>query len=116
MNRDLLMGLAILALLVVAPAVIYPVFLMELLCFALFAAAFNLLIGYVGLLSFGYALFFGWASYVSAHAARRLSAGRHRKPDACACIRHQRAAHDHAHLRLRRRACRLRRRDGGTDL
>src|SRR5205823_8426517 len=40
------------------------------LCFALFACAFNLLIGYVGLLSFGHALFFGWASYVSAHAAK----------------------------------------------
>jgi len=40
------------------------------LCFALFACAFNLLIGYVGLLSFGHALYFGWASYVSAHAAK----------------------------------------------
>ena len=43
---------------------VYPVFLMKALCFALFACAFNLLIGYVGLLSFGHALFFGWASYV----------------------------------------------------
>src|SRR5437660_1792970 len=59
------------ALLAVAPfAGIYPVFLMKALCFALFACAFNLLIGYVGLLSFGHALFFGWASYVSAHAAK----------------------------------------------
>jgi branched-chain amino acid transport system permease protein len=48
----------------------YPVFLMKALCFALFACAFNLLIGYVGLLSFGHALFFGWASYVCAHAAK----------------------------------------------
>jgi branched-chain amino acid transport system permease protein len=55
---------------VIAPAFIYPVFLMKALCFALFACAFNLLIGYVGLLSFGHALFFGWASYVSAHAAK----------------------------------------------
>jgi branched-chain amino acid transport system permease protein len=54
----------------VAPAFIYPVFLMKALCFALFALAFNLLIGYVGLLSFGHALFFGWAAYVSAHAAK----------------------------------------------
>src|SRR5256885_15383828 len=53
-----------------APAFAYPVFLMKALCFALFACAFNLLIGYVGLLSFGHALFFGWASYVSAHAAK----------------------------------------------
>jgi branched-chain amino acid transport system permease protein len=58
------------AVLVVAPSVIYPMFLMKALCFALFACAFNLLIGYVGLLSFGHALFFGWASYISAHAAK----------------------------------------------
>ena len=56
--------------LLVAPLVVYPVFLMKALCFALFACAFNLLIGYVGLLSFGHALFFGWASYASAHAAK----------------------------------------------
>jgi branched-chain amino acid transport system permease protein len=56
--------------LVVAPMFAYPVFLMKALCFALFACAFNLLIGYVGLLSFGHALFFGWASYVGAHAAK----------------------------------------------
>jgi branched-chain amino acid transport system permease protein len=56
---------------VVAPyAGAYPVFLMKALCFALFACAFNLLIGYVGLLSFGHALFFGWASYVGAYAAK----------------------------------------------
>jgi branched-chain amino acid transport system permease protein len=62
-------ALMVLAL-VVAPAFAYPVFLMKALCFALFACAFNLLIGYVGLLSFGHALYFGWASYVSAHAAK----------------------------------------------
>ena len=58
------------SLLVLAPMFAYPVFLMKALCFALFACAFNLLIGYVGLLSFGHALFFGWASYISAHAAK----------------------------------------------
>ncbi|HLL27415.1 MAG TPA: branched-chain amino acid ABC transporter permease [Xanthobacteraceae bacterium] len=58
------------AFLAIAPAFIYPVFLMKAICFALFALAFNLLIGYVGLLSFGHALFFGWASYVSAYAAK----------------------------------------------
>ncbi len=58
------------AILVVAPAFAYPVFLMKALCFALFACAFNLLIGYVGLLSFGHALYFGWASYVSAYTAK----------------------------------------------
>jgi branched-chain amino acid transport system permease protein len=55
--------------LVVAPFVAYPVFLMKALCFALFACAFNLLIGYAGLLSFGHALFFGGAGYVAAQAA-----------------------------------------------
>jgi branched-chain amino acid transport system permease protein len=56
--------------LVVAPFVTYPLFVMQALCFALFACAFNLLIGYVGLLSFGHALYFGWASYLAAHAAK----------------------------------------------
>ncbi len=58
------------AALIVAPAFIYPVFLMKALCFALFACAFNLLIGYVGLLSFGHALFFGWGAYAAAHLAK----------------------------------------------
>jgi branched-chain amino acid transport system permease protein len=53
-----------------APAVIYPLFLMKVMCFALFACAFNLLIGYGGLLSFGHAMFFGGAAYISAHAAK----------------------------------------------
>src|SRR6266571_7238332 len=55
---------------VVAPAFVYPVFLMKALCFALFACAFNLLIGYVGLLSFGHAVFPGSAGYISAHTAK----------------------------------------------
>ena len=58
------------AVLVVAPFFVYPMFLMQALCFALFACAFNLLIGYVGLLSFGHALYFGWASYLAAHSAK----------------------------------------------
>jgi branched-chain amino acid transport system permease protein len=57
-------------LLIAAPFVIYPVFLMKALCFALFACAFNLLIGYVGLLSFGHAAFLGSAGYASAHSAK----------------------------------------------
>jgi branched-chain amino acid transport system permease protein len=61
---------ALLAALIVGPFVLYPVFLMKVLCFALFASAFNLLLGYTGLLSFGHAAFFGSASYVSAHAAK----------------------------------------------
>ncbi len=62
-------GLA-LALLAIAPFFLYPVFLMKLMCFALFACAFNLLIGYAGLLSFGHAAFFGAAAYISAHSAK----------------------------------------------
>jgi branched-chain amino acid transport system permease protein len=58
------------AIIVLAPLVAYPVFLMKVLCFALFACAFNLLIGYVGLLSFGHAAYFGMGSYLSAHAAK----------------------------------------------
>jgi len=57
-------------LLGLAPFVLYPVFLMKALCFALFACAFNVLIGYVGLLSFGHAAFLGAAGYASAHAAK----------------------------------------------
>lgn len=56
--------------LVVAPFLTYPLFLMQALCFALFACAFNLLIGFVGLLSFGHALYFGWASYLAAYSAK----------------------------------------------
>jgi len=55
---------------VVAPFFTYPLFLMQVMCFALFALAFNLLVGYVGLLSFGHALYFGWASYLSAYSAK----------------------------------------------
>jgi len=54
----------------IAPLFVYPIFLMKVMCFALFACAFNLLIGYVGLLSFGHAMFLGMAGYVSAHAAK----------------------------------------------
>src|SRR3712207_1219984 len=63
--------LAMAALLALVPWIgLYPVFLMKALCFALFACAFNLLIGYGGLLSFGHAMFLGTAGYVSAHAAK----------------------------------------------
>jgi len=58
------------AALVSAPFFVYPVFLMKALCFALFACAFNLLIGYVGLLSFGHAAFLGAAGYGAAHSAK----------------------------------------------
>jgi branched-chain amino acid transport system permease protein len=58
------------AFFLLAPLAIYPVFLMKAMCFALFACAFNLLIGYGGLLSFGHAMFLGTAGYVAAHAAK----------------------------------------------
>ncbi len=58
------------ALFIAAPAVVYPVFVMKALCFGLFACAFNLLLGFGGLLSFGHAMFLGMAGYVSAHAAK----------------------------------------------
>ena len=62
--------IVMMALFLVAPAVVYPVFVMKALCFALFACAFNLLLGFGGLLSFGHAMFLGMAGYVSAHAAK----------------------------------------------
>ncbi|MCA3393137.1 MAG: branched-chain amino acid ABC transporter permease, partial [Roseomonas sp.] len=62
--------LVMFAALVVAPFFLYPVFLMKLLCFAIFACAFNLLIGYVGLTSFGHAAYFGMGSYIAAHSAK----------------------------------------------
>jgi branched-chain amino acid transport system permease protein len=76
MRRSTSRDLQFFALLVVlglfAPLVVYPVFLMKVLCFALFACAFNLLVGYVGLLSFGHAMFFGFAAYISAHTVKVL--------------------------------------------
>jgi branched-chain amino acid transport system permease protein len=69
--RHQYVGFAVmLALLIAAPFFIYPIFLMQALCFALFACAFNLLVGYAGLLSFGHAMFLGSAGYLSAHAAK----------------------------------------------
>ncbi|HLG46942.1 MAG TPA: branched-chain amino acid ABC transporter permease [Reyranella sp.] len=69
MNRTLVaVVLAVLAL--VAPWFFYPVFLMKALCFALFACAFNLLLGYAGLMSFGHAMFFGMAAYFFGHMVK----------------------------------------------
>ncbi len=69
--RHIKMGhLALLAAGLAAPFFIYPVFLMKALCFALFAAAFNLLLGYLGLLSFGHAAYFGFGAYVCGYAAK----------------------------------------------
>jgi branched-chain amino acid transport system permease protein len=70
-ERSLAAAAAVLvAFAIVGPFVLYPVFIMKALCFALFACAFNLLLGYVGLLSFGHALYFGWAGYLGAYAAK----------------------------------------------
>jgi branched-chain amino acid transport system permease protein len=69
MSKTILYVLLFVGLLL-APLVGYPIFLMSCLCFALFASAFNLLIGFTGLLSFGHAMFFGFAAYVSGHAAK----------------------------------------------
>jgi branched-chain amino acid transport system permease protein len=61
---------ALLVLGVAAPFFVYPIFLMKALCLALFACAFNLLLGYTGLLSFGHAAFFGTAGYVTGYAVK----------------------------------------------
>jgi len=71
-TRLYLVGLAVAA--VMAPWFFYPTFLMKVLCFALFAAAFNLLVGYVGLLSFGHAAFFGAATYATGLVMKLLGA------------------------------------------
>ena len=69
-RRERVLTAILIVLALVAPFFLYPVFLMEALCFALFACAFNLLIGYVGLLSFGHAAFRGSASYITAHTVK----------------------------------------------
>ncbi len=68
-GKKMLWALGLGALLVL-PTIVYPVFAMKVMCFALFACAFNLLIGYVGLLSFGHAAFFGMAGYVAGYLLR----------------------------------------------
>jgi branched-chain amino acid transport system permease protein len=70
-SRNLLIGAIVIGFGLAAPFLgLYPVLLMKLLCFALFACAFNLLIGFVGLLSFGHAMFFGSAAYAAGHAMK----------------------------------------------
>jgi branched-chain amino acid transport system permease protein len=70
MKHQKIAFLIMVAFFALAPLVLYPVFLMKVMCFALFACAFNLLIGFGGLLSFGHAMFLGTAGYASAHAAK----------------------------------------------
>src|SRR6185312_14188355 len=69
-RHHLVIFAGLLVLLLIAPFVLYPVFVMDVLCFALFASALNLLLGYNGLLSFGHAAFFGSAAYVAGEAAK----------------------------------------------
>ena len=71
-RRTVLMFVALLIVGTLAPFALYPTFLMKVLCFALFASAFNLLLGYVGLLSFGHAAFFGGAAYVCGYLCKEL--------------------------------------------
>ena len=73
-SRRVRIGMAVVLLVfaVVAPYVLYPVFVMKVLCFALFASAYNLLFGYVGLLAFGHAAFFGAGCYAAAYCAKNL--------------------------------------------
>jgi branched-chain amino acid transport system permease protein len=70
MRHQKIAFLVMVAFFALAPLVLYPVFLMKVMAFALFACAFNLLVGFGGLLSFGHAMFLGTAGYVSAHAAK----------------------------------------------
>lgn len=71
MSKSMMASFAALIVIgLLAPHLLYPVFVMKVLCFALFACAFNLLLGFGGLLSFGHAAFFGSAAYLSAHAAK----------------------------------------------
>ena len=67
MNRAIVSYLVLFALLLVAPFVVYPVLVMQILCFALFACGFNLLLGFTGLLSFGHAAFFGAGAYIAGY-------------------------------------------------
>ncbi|MDQ7955385.1 MAG: branched-chain amino acid ABC transporter permease [Rhodocyclaceae bacterium] len=72
-NRSLLGYGLLLVALIAAPFVgAYPVFVMKLMCFALFASAFNLLLGFTGLLSFGHAAFLGFSAYIAGYCLRDL--------------------------------------------
>ena len=71
LSKEIMVYLALLVLVAILPLVgAYPVFVMKLMCFALFACAFNLLIGFTGLLSFGHAAFLGGAAYATGHALK----------------------------------------------
>jgi branched-chain amino acid transport system permease protein len=69
-QREAALLMMLLAMAIVAPFFLFPFFIMKVMCFALFASAYNLLFGYAGLLAFGHAALFGSAAYITAHAAR----------------------------------------------
>ena len=71
-QRVVWMFVAMIAVGMVAPFLVYPTFLMKLLCFALFACAFNLLLGFSGLLSFGHAAFFGGSAYITGYLCTQM--------------------------------------------
>jgi branched-chain amino acid transport system permease protein len=75
LNARIIGYASLLALGLIAPFVVYPIFVMHALCFALFACAFNLLLGYTGLLSFGHAAFFGTAAYTTGYAVKIMGLG-----------------------------------------
>ena len=66
-SSRIFLSLVLIAVVLSAPFFVYPIFLMKVLCFAVAASAVNLLLGYMGMLSFGHAMFFGTSSYISAH-------------------------------------------------
>ena len=68
--RSWLLPLAVVAGLIVLPALVYPVYLMQVFCFAILAASFNFLLGFAGMISFGHAALFGTAAYLTAHGAK----------------------------------------------
>jgi branched-chain amino acid transport system permease protein len=73
-NQSQIFYIALILFGIVAPWFFYPIFLMKILCFALFAAAFNLLLGYTGLLSFGHAAFLGGSGYICGYIIRDMGA------------------------------------------
>ncbi|HEX6154484.1 MAG TPA: branched-chain amino acid ABC transporter permease [Burkholderiales bacterium] len=70
MNAQRIAFIVMVVFFAAVPLLVYPVFMMKVMCFALFACAFNLLVGFGGLLSFGHAMFLGTAGYITAHAAK----------------------------------------------
>ncbi|WP_235905804.1 branched-chain amino acid ABC transporter permease [Pseudooceanicola pacificus] len=74
MKLNLIAFAAMAGLLVIAPFAIYPLLVVQILCFALFACAFNLLMGFTGLLSFGHAMFYGWSAYIAGHVSKEYGA------------------------------------------